>query len=469
MTLSRKNLGNIQSIYDIQNLPPYRMLFRLAWPVILSMLVQGLYNIIDSIYLSRLGEEVLSAMSLAAVVQTFMAAFFGGIATGMNAVASKALGQNDPDRAKGTVVSGFSLQILLVLGFTAFGIWGVPSYFKGITANEAVIGFGLSYLCPCLYFSFLTASQITFERLLQASGMPRYMMICQIAGFGVNLLLDPMLIFGLLGFPALGCAGAAYATIIGQAIAAALAVLFNIRRNRLLFGELFTKKRFSLRIVGKVAYIGIPSAISGIAVSLSAYVVNRILIGFSTTANAAFGIYAKVESFAIIPGSGFSAALLTLLAFFYGKKDLVKMRELLKACFVCIGSWFWFCAFIFLFFPGIVLAPFHPTPQMTEVGIPAFRIIGSTFLLSGFMFVIGAFLQSIGKSVYSLVITLSRQLLVRIPLAILLSGFRSVSLIWWCWPISEIVSDCVSVSFFVYSYHRIKKENQQETLPETAV
>lgn len=445
-----------QNIYSIQHLSPAKMLIKLAWPVVLSMLVQGVYGVVDSLYLSRLGETVMSAMSLCFVVQNLANFFFTGVATGLNAVISRALGEDNKEKAKNAVVSGCVVQLCIVFVFTLFGFFGVPKYFLFSSALGDVSKAGIFYLRPVMIFSAVTAAQVTFERLLQTSGMTKHMLYCQMAGFLINMILDPIFIFTLK----LGCSGAAYATVIGQLAAAGLAIYFNLKRNHILFEDISAKKRFRWNQAAQVAYIGIPSAAVGIASCICTYCINRILIGFSPTSNAAFGIYAKIESFAIIPGQGISAAMVTLLAFFYGRKRFDKIRAVIKAGTVMAASWFWACGTIFILFPHVILSIFKATEQMYTVGIPAFRIVGSTFYLSGFMISLGAFYQAIGKSVYSLIIALSRQILVRIPAAYLLSGLNSEALIWWSWPISEIVSDSVSVLFFLYSYRRVKNELQ---------
>ena len=259
-----KGLGS-RNIVELQNLPTGRLLMQLAWPVILSQLVQGAYNIVDSIYLARLGEEALSAVSLSFVVQNLTAAFFTGIATGMNAVISRAIGAGNTRDTRNAVISGASVQLFFVICFMMFGFLGVPRYFTLSSTNQAVISAGISYLRPILVFGVFACMQITAERLLQASGQTRYMLVSQIIGTVVNCILDPILIFGLVGCPRLGVAGAAYATLVGQFCAAAVALYFNLKRNRLVFGENGNRVLFSRKLAGRICKIGIPTASMGIA------------------------------------------------------------------------------------------------------------------------------------------------------------------------------------------------------------
>ena len=441
-------------------MPEYRLLLRLSLPVILSLLFQGLYSLVDSVYLSALGEEVLSATSLAFVVQTLATAFLSGIATGLNAVISRALGADEKKKARDAVFGGMLVQRVFVLGFMAFGIWGVSAYFTTATDNGAVAAYGASYLRPCMLFAVTTAMQITLERLLQSVGLTRYTLISQAAGTAVNIVLDPILIFGWLGAPVMGIRGAAVATIIGQVVASAFALMFNLKRNPILFRGMHTWKG-GFGIVGEICRIGIPSAAMGIAASAGNYCINRLLISFSSTSNAAFGVYTKLQSVALMPAQGFFAGLVTMFAFFYGQRNFARIQKTLRWGIRLIGGWNTFCACAFIFLPGQLLSIFHPTEQMIAVGIPAFRIIGSTFLLSGYMMVLNAFFQAVGKSMFSLLTSLARQILVRIPAAVLLARLNDINLLWLCWPISEITSDVVCIITFAYVYRKIRQSLAQ--------
>ena len=454
-------MSGTRSIIELQAFSERKMLMHLAWPVILSLLVQGFYSLVDSFYLSRLGEEVLSAVSISFVIQNLATGFFGGIATGMNVLISKAIGAGRFEEAKSAVINGIAVQAVLVVCFMAFGIWGVPLYFRGTTSIENVIAYGIQYLTPCMLFVVASAGQVTFERFLQSTGVTKYMLIAQGTGSIVNIVLDPIMIFGLFGFPAMGVRGAAYATIIGQFVAFAIAVFFNFKRNKLVFSGL------SLRFLNwgtskTVCKIGIPLAATSIAGNFGNYFVNRILIGFSAAANAAFGVYAKLQSVALMPTQGFSAALVTMYAFFYGKRDLHRIKKSLITGEVVVGIWNFLCFLFFFIFPVPVLGIFNASVEMVSVGKYCFRIIGLTYLTSGLMTGLAAFFQSIGKSIYALLVSLSRQVLVRVPVAYYLASFGNVNIVWWCWPISEITSDIVIISIFVRVYKRFKCELQSD-------
>jgi Na+-driven multidrug efflux pump len=283
------------------------------------------------------------------------------------------------------------------------------------------------------------------------------MLFSQITGTAVNSVLDPILIFGLFGLPSLGARGAAYATIIGQSCAALIALFFNFKRNGLLFENILKEARFSWQYAFTICKIGIPTSTVGIAASIGNYYINRILIGFFDTANAAFGIYTKLQSVALIPTQGIGSGLVTMIAFFLGKKDSQKIKKSIKAGLVMIGVWGTICFIGFVFFPKVLFMPFNPTKKMLEVGLPAFRIIGITYLISGYMLVLNSFFQATGRSIFSLAVSVSRQILVRVPVAYLLAKFDKINLIWWCWPISEIVSDIVTLLIFIYAYSALMK------------
>ena len=458
-----------QSIESLLHLPDGRLLLRISVPVIASLMVQGLYSLVDSVFLSRLGETALSAVSLAFVVQGFATAFFSGIATGINALLSRALGRRDESGARVVVLSGFWVQSLFVLAFTLFGLFGTRMYFARSTTDADVIALGVRYLQPCMVLILFSAAQVTLERTLQATGITKYVLYVHAVGTAVNLILDPILIFGYLGIPALGAAGAAYATVLGQLAAALLALYFNQRHNGFLFRGLLSKARPSRILMGEVCKIGIPSAMVGIASSLGNYCVNRILIDFSPTANAAFGVYTKVQSVAVMPVQGLCMGLVTLLSFFYGRGDLSRFRGTLRTGVLSLGLWGLCCVILFTIFPQVPMAIFSPTEQMLRVGLPAFRIIGTTYLFSSMMSGCTAYFQTTGKSIYPFFITLSRQVLVRIPVAYALATMGVIDRIWWCWPISEIVSDIVCLLLFIRTYPRFLRTfaDKYNTITET--
>jgi len=450
MTQIKKN------IIDYQTLSEKSMLFQLSWPVVVSLLIQGLYSFVDGIFLARLGAEVLSAISLSFVVQNLSASFFTGIATGMNAVISRGLGADDYYRSRSAVKSGFMIQGVFMMCFVAFGVFGVKAYFKITTSNQAVINYGMQYLTPIMLMNCAMVVQVTAERLLQASGMTRYMLYAQVAGTIVNITLDPIMIFGFGPIAPMGITGAAYATIIGQMVAACISLYFNFRKNTLIFTNL-NKGRFDWEVAKTVMRIGIPTAATGISASFGNYFINKILIGFSVNANAAFGIYAKLQSIALMPTQGLSAGLVTMYAFFYGKMDIKRINKTIKVGEIMVQVWNTFCFLLFFSIPAILMQPFSPSPEMIAVGIPCFRIIGITYLTSGLMAGLTAFFQATGHSHYTFFVSLSRTVFVRVPVAYWLASYDRVEILWWCWPISEVTSDTVCLILFIYCYRQFRR------------
>ena len=440
----------------MEGMSEYRMLFLLSYPIILSFLVQGLYNLVDSIFLSRLGEEALSAVSLAFVFQSLCTAFFTGIATGVNAVVSKAIGAGDMHQAKDSVLSGICVQLVLSVIVGLIGVFGCQRYFEVSTTDPDVIRYGVEYLQPLLILSVFSCFQITMERLLQASGQAKYMLYSQILGTVVNCVLDPVFIFGYFGCPAMGVKGAAWATLLGQASAMAMAIYFNVTKNKLLFDRILAEGRVRGRSARDICWIGIPTSSVGIAGAIGNYYINIILIDYLTTANAAFGVYTKLQSIALMPTQGFGAGLVTQIAFFYGRRDMAHIRRSVKAGILMIQAWSTICFLAFIFLPNLMMMPFNPTQQMLEIGRPCFRIIGTTYIVSGAMMAINSFFQAIGKSFFSMAVSVARQIAVRIPVAAVLSQFGDIDIIWWCWPISEVASDLVSIIFFIYAYRKLK-------------
>lgn len=451
-------LESENNIINMQSLPEHAMLFNLAWPVIISLFIQGLYNFIDSVFVARLGAEALSAVSISFVAQNLASSFFAGIATGMNAIISRSIGAGNKYNGRNAMKSGFMIQSLISLFFILFGMISVELYFDSTSDNALVNAYGVLYLKPLMLFCPVMALQITAERLLQATGLTRYMLYSQIVGTIVNVILDPVMIFGLLGFPEMGIVGAVYATILGQLVAALLAILFNFRKNKLIFFKDESVSSFDLETVWMTLRIGLPTAAMGISASFGNYFINRILISFSASANASFGVYAKLQSIALMPTEGMSAALVTMYSFFYGKKEFLRMKRTLKVGEIMVEAWCIFCFILFSVFPVALMQPFSPTAEMIVVGVHCFRIIGITYLTSGLMTGLVAFFQATGHSTYSFLISLSRMVFVRVPVAYFLKSFNRIELIWWCWPISEVVSDTVCILLFSKCYKQIKSQ-----------
>lgn len=444
----------IDGLENLEKKSEYKMLLKVSFPVILSLLFQAIYSLIDSIYLSKLGEKILSAVSLAFVVQSLAVSLFSGIATGTNALLSRSIGEDNYNKAHKVVINGIFTQLILIAAFALFGAFGVKSYYMHSTTDNSIIDYGISYLRPCMLFVFSGALQLTFERLLQSAGLSKLTLVSQGIGAICNIVLDPIFIFGCGIMPRLGVSGAAYATIVSQCLALVLALIFNLKYN---YKVLFKSKKqsfISLHYILKICCIGIPASAVTIGAAIGNYYINIILIGFESTANAAFGIYTKLQSIALMTINGMHVGILTVLSFFYGRKNALRMKNTIvsgESILFILGL---LNTIAFICFPGLLLKPFNPTLQMIEVGIPCFRIIGLTYLPSNMMSGISAFLHSVGKSYLSLFVALGRQFFVRIPVALLLARTGNPNTIWWCWPISEITSDILIIIFFKKTYSK---------------
>ncbi len=434
-------------------MPVKKLIVTMSLPMMISMLVQALYNIVDSIFVSQINENALTAVTLAFPMQMLVISFGGGTGVGINALLSKALGEKRFDRADKAANTGIFLTAIHYVAFLLLGLFAAGPFIRTQTDDPEIIAFGTSYLSIVLVLSFGAFTQMLFERLLQSTGKTFQSMITQITGAVINIILDPILIFGLFGMPKLGVSGAAYATVFGQLTAGILALIFNIRINKeihLTPRLIFHPDRWT---IGRIYAVGVPSILMMSIGSVMTYLMNRILIVFSTTATAVFGVYFKLQSFFFMPVFGLNNGLIPVLAYNYGAKKRERIQEalrfsiLLAFCIMVVGMT------VFLLIPGKLLDLFSASDAMKAIGIPALRTIAIHFPIAGISIALGSTFQAFSKSVYALVISVSRQLVVLIPAAFLLSLTGVLNLVWWAFPIAEVVSLLLSV----YFYTRIKK------------
>ena len=419
-------------------MPIGKLLFNMSLPMMISMLVQALYNIVDSIFVAKLSENALTAVSLAFPLQTLLIAVATGTGVGMNALLSKALGERRSDEADKIAVNTafiyfLSYLVFLILGFTIVK----PFYASQIgTADAEIMEMGIDYLRTVMIFSFGLLSQIFFERLLTSTGRTIFSMTSQLCGAITNIILDPIMIFGLLGCPKMGVTGAAAATVIGQCVAAIVAFTCNHKFNHDVKLH-FRGFRPSAKIIGTIYAIGVPSIIMQSIGSVMTYSMNRILIEFSSTATAVFGVYFKLQSFFFMPLFGLNNGITPIIAYNYGARNRKRMVKTIRLSLITAFS----LTFIgFLCFEGI--------PQIL-LGIPALRIIGIHYLLAWFCIVSGTVFQALGKAVFSMIVSIMRQLVVLIPAAYILSKLGGLHVVWWSFPIAEIVSLVVSLLFLL--------------------
>lgn len=424
-------------------MPIGKLLISMGLPMVCSMLVQALYNIVDSIFVSRISEAALTAIGMAFPVQNFMIAAVSGMGVGVNALLSRSLGEGNTEQANKAANNGIFLSFLTMIVFVLFGIFGARPFFAMQTDNAEIIATGTVYVQICCIASIGCFGQIIFERLLQATGQAHLSMITQVTGAVINIILDPVLIFGYFGLPAMGAAGAALATVIGQIISCAVGFFLNIRYNKTL--HLSFKYRPDGRIIKEIYIVGLPSIAMQSVGSIMNLAMNMILMGFTSTATAVFGVYYKLQSFAIMPAIGLSNAMIPIIAFNYGARSKERIIKTIRYA-ICAAEVFLIVVFlVFLCFPQPLLSMFSASENMMEMGVPALRTMALCFLVCGICICLGSVFQALGNGVYSLIVSVCRQLLVLIPVAWLMSLTGNLELVWLSFPIAEVVSLTVSL------------------------
>lgn len=434
-------------------MPVGRLLANMALPIIIAMLVQALYNIVDSIYVSRVSESAVTALSLAFPVQNMQIGFATGIGVGVNSLLSKSLGEGDRETADRTAGNGILLMLIAVALFMLFGIFGARPYYEMQSHVAETVEGGISYVSICCIFTLGIFVEILGERLLQASGRTVYTMITQGTGAIINIVLDPVFIFGYFGIPAMGIAGAAVATVIGQWVAALLAVVFNLTRNpEVQLGLRYLRLRKA--VVGPILTVGIPSIVMMAIGSVMNFGMNQILQGFDETATGVFGIYYKLQSFFFMPLYGLNNATISIVAFNYGAKKPKRITHTLKlACAVAFTLMVIGVA-VFQAVPELLLGIFNPSDRFLEIGCSALRIISIHFPLAAFGIALSASFQALGNGIYSTIVSLCRQLVVLLPAAYLLSLSGNVHNVWWSFPIAEVISLTVTLLLFTRIYRQ---------------
>lgn len=427
-------------------MPENKLLLSMAVPMMISMLVQALYNIVDSIFVSRICEDALTAVSMAFPWQNIVISIAVGFGVGINALLSRALGQKNAERVNQVAVNGLLLAGLSYLLVLVAGLIGIRAYMRTQTDIETIVNYGITYLNICILCSFGVFVEITFERFLQATGRTVYSMITQLTGAITNIILDPILIFGLLGFPKLGIAGAAWATVIGQCVGAVVAVMLNHFRNP----EVHLRLRHirpNGRLMGEITAISIPSIIMSCISSLTCFVMNMILIAYSSTAVAVFGVYFKLQSFVFMPVFGLNNGMVPIIAYNYGAQKPERIHKTIRLGMAYAVAIMAVGLLVFQLIPKQLLLMFDASDAMLEIGAPALRIMSLAFVFAGIGIASSSACQAFGYSVYSMLISIARQIVVLIPAAYLLSLTGVLRSIWFAFPIAEIVSLFLSLFF----------------------
>ena len=436
-------------------MPIGKLLVNMALPMIISMMVQALYNVVDSIYVSRISESAVTALSLAFPIQTLQTGFAVGIGVGVNSLLSKSLGQKNQEQANYTAGNGIVLMLLAAAGFVLFGIFGVRPYFEiQSTVRETVEG-GIVYTRICCLLAVSQLIQILGERLLQATGRTVHSMIAQAVGAVTNIVLDPVFIFGVpaLGIPAMGIAGAAIATVIGQAAGAAIVWYFNIRMNPdVQLGWKYLKVRKD--VIGPILTVGIPAIVMNSIGSLMNFGMNQILQGFQETATGVFGIYFKLQSFFFMPLFGLNGATISIVAFNFGAQKPDRMVKTLKISCGAALTLMVTGLIVFQAVPKLLLGMFNPSEEFLRIGCVALRTISWSFPVAAVCIVLGACFQALGNGIYSTIVSVCRQMVVLLPVAYLLSLTGEVNNVWLAFPIADVFSAGATLVLFRRIYNQ---------------
>ncbi|MEG0793569.1 MAG: MATE family efflux transporter [Lachnospiraceae bacterium] len=436
----------IQEENKMGHMPVNRLLITISTPIIISMLLQAVYNIVDSIFVAKINDYAFTAVSMAFTIQNLMIALGAGTGVGVSALLSKSLGEKNFKRADKVASISLLLGVINAFVFFVFGLFFTGWFFRIQTNIPQIIKYGEQYLsivCMCSIGIFM---QFAFERMLMSTGKTVHSMLTQISGVIINIILDPILIFGLFGMPKMGVTGAALATVIGQIVAMGFGLYINLKVNKEIHLHItqIIPERFLLKEIYKVA---IPSILMGSIGSVMTFCMNQILLGFTYVATAVFGAYFKIQSMIFMPVFGLNNGMVPIIAYNYGakKKDRIMKCMHLSTAY---AMGFMFIGFlIFQIIPGKLLTMFSATKEMLDIGIPALRILSTSYLLAGFCIIAGSVCQALGKATYSLVISVCRQLVVLVPAAFLLSLSGNLNLIWFSFPIAELVAFVMSYFF----------------------
>ena len=434
-------------------MPVGKLLVNMALPMIISMLVQALYNIVDSVYVSQVSESAVTALSLAFPVQNMQIGFAVGVGVGVNALLSQSLGRKDQESVNWAAGQGVFLALVATALFMLFGFFGVrPYYTMQSTVAETVEG-GIAYTSICCIFTVGIFIQVLCERLLQATGRAMQTMILQGTGAIINIILDPVFIHGWWGMPKMGVAGAAVATVIGQCTGAVLGIYLNLRHNpEVQLHVKFMKPNW--KVIAPILEVGIPSVVMNGIGSVMNFGMNQILQGFNEVATGVFGIYYKLQSLFFMPLFGINNATISILAYNYGARKpkrivhTLKLATAVAVCIMLVGL------AVFLLFPQALLGIFNPTEEFLAIGVKALRILCLPFPVAAICISLGASFQALGKGSYSTVVSLCRQLIVLLPVAYLLSLTGSVDNVWWSFPIAEVMSALVTGLLFAKLYRQ---------------
>lgn len=462
-TMEEEQLPQINKENKMGVLPVGKLLMSMAVPMMISMLVMALYNIVDSIFVAKLGEDALAAVSLAFPIQNLIIAVAVGIGVGANTCISKNLGRKDYEMANKSAGNSFVLGMILMVAFLLFGIFGVRWFFNTQTDEQVIINYGVDYLSIICMCSFALFGQIIFEKILVSTGKTMLTMLMQLFGAVVNIILDPILIFGYLGAPKMGVKGAALATVIGQICALILAAVLNFVYNKEVKIRL---KDFILskKVVLPMLAVGIPSMVMSAIGSVMNLGLNAIVGAFSMTAVAFLGIVIKINSFVLMPIFGVCNSLVPIASYNLGAQKYERINKSLIISLIVSGIIALIGMILMMSIPQYLLKMFDASENMLEIGVVGFRIFAVGMLFSCFSLVASSYFQALGKSFSSLAISVCRQLVIILPVAYLLSLTKQLKYVWWAFPIAEVICLFASIAIVFVCQKMLKRLKNEKDM-----
>lgn len=435
-------------------MPINKLILTMSLPMMASMLVQALYNIVDSIFVAQVSENALTAVSLAFPMQSLMIAVATGTGVGVNALLSKRLGMKDYEGVNRVANNGIYLAVFSYIIFLLLGIFAARPFMMAQNDTSEIVEHGVTYLTIVMTMSFGLFGQVIMERLVQSTGKTMIAMITQGLGAVINLIFDPIMIFGYFGFPAMGVAGAALATVLGQIIAAILGVILNFKYNHEIKINP-VRYRLDPKTVGRIYAIGVPSIIMQSIGSVMVIGMNKILYTFSSSAQAVFGIYFKLQSFFFMPVFGLNNGVVPIIAYNFGAGRQDRMKKTIRVAAIYAVVIMLIGIMIMEIIPDKLLLLFDASENLIKIGVPALRIICLSFIFAGFCITIGSVFQALGNGVYSMIVSAARQLCVLLPVAYLMSLTGNLDMVWLSFPIAELMSVAMTLFFYRRIHSRV--------------
>ena len=435
-------------------MPINRLLLTMSGPMMISMLIQALYNVVDSMFVSYISESALTAVSLAYPMQNLMIAVATGTGVGINALLSRNLGEKNFPMVNRTAGNAIFLGLISYVVFALVGLFGSRIYFTVQVSDPEIIQMGQDYLSVILILSIGCFGQVLLSRLLQSTGKTFYSMVIQMVGAVLNIILDPIMIFGLLGFPAMGVAGAALATVISQVVGTLLGLYYNLRKNPEIQFSL-NQIRPSGPIIARIYSVGVPSILLQTVASLLIFGLNQILVAFSETATAVYGVYFKLQGFAFLPIIGMNNGMVPIIAYNYGAKKPERILQTIKLAITYALIIMVVAVAVFQIFPTQLLGFFQASPEMLEIGVPALRILSLCFIIGGFTIVSSSVFQALGRGLLSMSISIFRQLVLVLPLAYFFSLTGKLEMVWWAFPVAEVLAGLLALYYLRRAYRRV--------------